>query len=107
VLGDEPRADAGRGRGGPARRRRARASSCSPATTRARRRLGGQLGLDDVRWGLLPEDKLAAMEALLAQHEHVAMVGDGINDTPALARASVGIALGGAASGAALETADS
>jgi len=68
--------------------------------------LGARLGLDEVRAGLLPEDKLAVVRELSAASGPVAMVGDGINDTPALAAAHVGIALGGAASDVAIETAD-
>jgi len=67
-------------------------------------RIAANVGLADVRAGLLPADKVAAVEALRAQYEHVAMVGDGINDTPALAAASVGLAMGRTAQ--ALETAD-
>ncbi len=67
-------------------------------------RVAAEVGLTDARAGLLPGDKVAAVEALRAEHGHVAMVGDGINDTPALAAASVGLALGRTAQ--ALETAD-
>jgi Cd2+/Zn2+-exporting ATPase len=62
--------------------------------------------VDDVRAGLLPEDKVSAVQGLLAQYTAVGMVGDGINDTPALATATVGIAMGGAGSSQAMETAD-
>ncbi len=68
--------------------------------------IAGPLGIDRIEAELLPEEKLAAIEALLATRGSVAMVGDGVNDAPALARSSIGIAMGAAASGAALETAD-
>ena len=67
---------------------------------------GSQLGVDDVRSGQLPEDKVASVESLRQQHGAIAMVGDGINDAPALAAADVGIVMGAMGSAAALETAD-
>lgn len=73
---------------------------------RAAQAIGQAVGVNDVRAGLLPQDKLTAVQRLLDQHERVAMVGDGINDTPALAVATVGIAMGGTGSAQALETAD-
>ena len=63
-------------------------------------------GIDEVRAQLMPEDKVGAVEALQARYGAVAMVGDGINDAPALAVASVGIAMGARGSDVALETAD-
>jgi Cd2+/Zn2+-exporting ATPase len=65
-----------------------------------------QVGADEYRAGLLPEDKLRAVEELARDHGAVAMVGDGINDAPALAGASVGIAMGAAGTDAALQSAD-
>jgi Cd2+/Zn2+-exporting ATPase len=72
----------------------------------AARSLARQLDIDEVRADLLPQDKVAAVEELRRRHGSLAMVGDGINDAPALAAADVGIAMGVAGSDAALETAD-
>jgi Cd2+/Zn2+-exporting ATPase len=68
--------------------------------------IGRQVGVDEVRAGLLPEEKVSAVAALAEEYQTVAMVGDGVNDAPALARADVGIAMGGAGSAQAMETAD-
>ncbi|WP_435144862.1 heavy metal translocating P-type ATPase [Halobaculum sp. P14] len=73
---------------------------------RTARAVGDEVGVDEVRAELLPEDKVAAVEDLLDEHGDVAMVGDGINDAPALATASVGVAMGAAGTDTALETAD-
>ena len=72
---------------------------------RAAQSIGARLGLRDIRAGLLPQDKLAALRALQTPERPVAMVGDGINDTPALSAAALGVSLGGA-SAQALESAD-
>ncbi len=65
-----------------------------------------EAGIDEARGGLLPEDKVAGVTALRERHGIVGMVGDGINDAPAMAAASVAIAMGAAGSDAAIETAD-
>jgi Cd2+/Zn2+-exporting ATPase len=68
--------------------------------------VGRAVGVDEVRAGLLPEQKVDAVKSLMAAHGRVGMVGDGVNDAPALASATVGVAMGGAGTAAALETAD-
>jgi Cd2+/Zn2+-exporting ATPase len=70
------------------------------------RSIGRQVGADEVRAELLPQQKVAAVRELAAQHGAIGMVGDGVNDAPALAAATVGIAMGGAGTDVALETAD-
>ena len=73
------------------------------ATARA---VAAEVGIDEVRAELLPEDKVTAIEELVAQYTTVAMIGDGVNDAPAMARAHYGIAMGAVGSDAAIETAD-
>lgn len=65
-----------------------------------------KVGIDEFRSELMPQGKVSAMEELLKKYGKVAMVGDGINDAPALALATVGVAMGGAGTDTALETAD-
>jgi len=73
------------------------------ATARA---IGSHVAVSDIQAELMPEDKLNFIKQLRAKYGNVAMVGDGVNDAPALAASTVGIAMGGAGTDTALETAD-
>ena len=68
--------------------------------------IGREVGVDEIRAELLPAEKVQVVEKLVQEYKSVAMVGDGVNDAPALATASLGVAMGVAGSDAAIETAD-
>jgi Cd2+/Zn2+-exporting ATPase len=68
--------------------------------------IAAEVGVDEVHADLLPEDKVEVIKAVQAKYGKVAMVGDGVNDAPALATASIGVAMGAAGTDVALETAD-
>jgi Zn2+/Cd2+-exporting ATPase len=70
------------------------------------RAIAAELGADEVRAGLLPDEKVRAVEAMVASARGVAMVGDGVNDAPAMAAATLGVAMGAAGTDVAIETAD-
>ncbi|OQW58966.1 MAG: ATPase P [Proteobacteria bacterium HN_bin10] len=69
-------------------------------------RIASETGVDEIHAELLPERKVAEVEALVARYRAVAMIGDGVNDAPAMARANLGVAMGAIGSDAAIETAD-
>ena len=68
--------------------------------------IAAQIGISEARGDQLPEDKLKTIEGLVGGEGQVGMVGDGINDSPALARADIGFAMGAAGTDTAIETAD-
>lgn len=72
----------------------------------AAKAIAAEVGLDEYYSELLPEDKVAVLNQLQEKYGKVAMIGDGVNDTPALAKADLGIAIGGAGADVAMETAD-
>jgi len=73
---------------------------------RAAKAIAQKLKIDEYYSELLPEDKVKIIDQLRKEHEHIAMIGDGVNDAPALAKAHVGIAMGAVGSDIAIETAD-
>lgn len=73
---------------------------------RVARHIAGQVGITNVHASLLPEDKVTVIQEMVTRYQAVAMVGDGVNDAPALATATVGLAMGGAGTDVAMETAD-
>jgi Cd2+/Zn2+-exporting ATPase len=70
------------------------------------RAVAESIGISEVRSGLLPDDKVKAVEELQARYGEVGMIGDGVNDAPSMARSSIGFAMGAAGTDTALETAD-
>ena len=105
-LSDQPRASAA---GAMARLREIGVDRIAMLTgdqPQAARAIASGLGITEVHAGLMPEDKLDLIRAFQAEGSHVAMIGDGINDAPALAAADTSIAMGAAGSDVAIETAD-
>ncbi len=103
-MADGPRA--GANRAVMALRQHARVVMLTGDNETTARAIGVQVGVDEIRAGLLPQDKVRAVDELRREYGPVAMIGDGINDAPALAAAEVGVVMGAIGSDAALETAD-
>lgn len=106
ALADTIRPDAARAMAGLKRLGVQETVMLTGDNTRVATAIARQAGLTDFRADLMPEDKVTAIRSLVSGHGLVAMVGDGVNDAPALANATVGIAMGGAGTDVALETAD-
>jgi Cd2+/Zn2+-exporting ATPase len=106
AVADQPRPDAAAAVAALRRAGVTRVLMLTGDDVRVARSVGGAVGVGEVAAGLLPEDKLAAVRALQDEGHVVAMVGDGVNDAPALAVADVGVAMGAAGSAVAVETAD-
>jgi Cd2+/Zn2+-exporting ATPase len=106
AVADTPREDSRRALAGLRRAGVARSVMLTGDNGATARAMGSRLGVDEVRAELMPDAKVAAIRELVAQYGRVGMVGDGVNDAPALAAATVGIAMGGAGTDVALETAD-
>ena len=106
AVADPPRPDAAGALLALRRAGIARAVMLTGDNARVAQAIGRTVGVDEVHAELLPQDKVHRIRAMVGESGAVAMVGDGVNDAPALAAASLGIAMGGAGSDAALETAD-
>ena len=106
ALRDEPRPEARQAIAAIRRLGIRHVAMLSGDNERTARAIAAELGIEEVLSELRPEDKVEAIERLRAEHGQVAMVGDGINDAPALARADLGIAMGTGGSDAAIEAAD-
>ena len=106
ALRDEPRPEARHAIAALRRLGIQHVAMLSGDNERTARAIAAELGIDEVLAELRPEDKVEAIERLRAEHGQVAMVGDGINDAPALARADLGIAMGTGGTDAAIEAAD-
>ena len=106
ALRDEPRPEAREAIAAIRRLGIRHVAMLSGDNERTARAIAAELGIDEVLAELRPEDKVEALERLRAEHGQVAMVGDGINDAPALARADLGMAMGTGGTDAAIEAAD-